>query len=149
LFDLWNEEATPILDKADSLQELGNIIHMDGQVCNGGFYQWVANGYASGSIEGCIKFVRAMDTPEAKVVFELLRKVYPRINLNVQNKGCFGDYFKDTKHRSYGSPNNGSADEEDFQDDSQEWDKLYYDINKKFMEQAAEILLPKLKEILK
>lgn len=98
------------------------------QVENGGFYQWVDNGYVS-SIEYLLLVLKEMDTETSKKVAELLENIRPFVISGVKNTGCFGKYL--------------TLDHEDVMDNIEfnYLDDEYYNINEKFMEDCEEFLI--------
>ena len=72
---------------------LGNLNY---QVENGGFTQWVDNGYCSReSTTALFSFLKSLGTVEADKVTKMIRKVCKYVNLDAEHKGCLGGYLKD------------------------------------------------------
>lgn len=114
---------------------LGNLNY---QVENGGFHQWVSNGYCSRmAVETLNEFLTKLGTPEALEVLGMVNKVADCVDLDATNMGFCGDYWTD-------EPDYDEEDEEWGYDPEQErinnlnsLDNRFYEINDALM-QAAE-----------
>lgn len=117
----WQKTLTPIEKKA---VVLGNLNY---QVQNGGFFQWVDNGYVT-DIKFLISVLKEMDTEVSKNVIKLLEDIKPFVIPNAVNRGCFGNYL--------------NLDYEDIREniDFHYLDDEYYKFNEKFEEECEEYL---------
>jgi hypothetical protein len=122
-YEQWYKVLTEIEKKA---VVLGNLNY---QVENGGFYQWVDNGYVA-DIHFLIEVLEEMYTDNSKKIIELLNDIKPYVIPNVKNTGCFGKYL--------------DLDSEEYLGDVIDldtMDKLYYEINTEFMEECESYLI--------
>lgn len=96
-YDRWqNGEFTShedMCNKVDQIHRdaiyLGNLHY---QVCNGGFQQWVDNGYGLNARE-TIEALEKVGTPNAKNTIDLIEGLEPYIDINQKNEGFFQNYW--------------------------------------------------------
>lgn len=106
---------------------------LDCQVCNGGFRQWVDNGYGQ-RIEDTLAAVLAIGTELSGQVATALNKLLPHINTEMEAQGCFGDYWVQQETRSRGYRASDDEDEEEEEETegpgpgiAESLDEPYYD----------------------
>lgn len=95
------EVADPVWDKQEEgktltskEEELLLLLHMDGQVKNGGFAQWVDNGYASeGKFTATREALKALGTQTAKTIDDMVAQLEEYIIEDAECKGFFGNYW--------------------------------------------------------
>ena len=99
---------TPRLDQDDYLKSLTPmekiaqlLAWLNYQVENGGWRQWVDNGYAV-SVDETIDVVNKIGTPSAKIISEILVKLEPHIDQSVSNTGFFGSYWITEEEEPWG-----------------------------------------------
>lgn len=105
---------------------LGNLNY---QVENGGFNQWVDNGYCTG-ISDAKEALNKLGTETAKQVHLMLEKVekYLRdevVSGEAESRGCGGDYYDDDKcgydsYTCYGCGGSGEVDNPDYDPDDED-----------------------------
>ena len=92
-YDKWrgnNWRYSRFLLNLDSLERRAVILgNFNSQVLNGGFQQWVDNGYASGGGRELLVILNEMG---AERVIELVKLVLEHVDLSLENRG-FGDYW--------------------------------------------------------
>lgn len=71
---------------------LGNLNY---QVENGGFQQWVDNGYASEALPGLLDFLKELGTENANKVWVMLTKLGKYTSVGVMNQGFGATYWED------------------------------------------------------
>lgn len=99
--------------------------HFNYQVENGGFSQWVFNGYAKAAEPFLFKILRNMNTPLSKKVTKLTEEALYKIELNDK---------KSNRYSHYGE------DEEDEYISTDEECNHYYKINDEFMKDCLHYL---------
>lgn len=70
-------------------QDLVRIAAMDGQVLNGGFSQWIGNGYSENG-EALLEALRRLETPHCATVRDIVQKA-----LEMGNEPCDVEDFDD------------------------------------------------------
>lgn len=68
---------------------LGNL---NSQVLNGGFCQWVDNGYAA-QADTVLRVLARIDTDSTKAVSEMIKRIKLHFKTDVENKGCMNSYW--------------------------------------------------------
>lgn len=99
-YDKWREcrgwSYGEFLSNLDALERkavvLGNFNH---QVLNGGFQQWVDNGYASGSGMELLTVLSDMGTPSSRILRGIVVSVLVHVDLGIEKDGCFTNYWLD------------------------------------------------------
>lgn len=139
---------TPLEKKA---VVLGN---MNYQVQNGGWIQWVDNGYAVRSgINTLIETLSEINTDESKKAKELVEHVTRFVDLDADTRGFNRDYWlkEEVPGNSY---RHGFGYYDEYDDEEEEnipnldiQDKEYYEIDDKLVDQIEEFLT-KMKEVL-
>jgi hypothetical protein len=88
-YDKWEKG----MNKADFLESLDSpeaeavvLGNLNYQVQNGGFYQWIDNGYAELSASDVLFVLKRMKTPAARAVIKMVRQV-----IEYMDSGAFGD----------------------------------------------------------
>jgi len=98
-----NESYEDFLDSLPTVERHAVLLGtMDGQVKNGGWKQWVGNGYAT-QLQMVLRVLKQMGTDSAQKVVGMLRKLAPYIDSEMENRGTFHRYWK-----------NGDGPDEDF-----------------------------------
>lgn len=98
------------------------------QVQNGGFSQWVCNGYGQERWE-LVRVLRAIGTPRAAAVERMVLEIGRQLN-DRPNGGCFGDYLKNDTDRGH----------QKLADTCEPFDTMYYAQNKEFEEDCERYL---------
>ncbi len=102
----------------------------DGQVCNGGFSQWVCNGYALHARETSM-ILGFIGTDNAKKAKTMVDKLSRHLDFNAKNEGCFGDYWLNSDY------------EEQIEIEMSEYDDEYYTFNEALRDEVEEHLARK------
>ena len=145
-FASHEEMCEKISPEAKMAVYIGNFNY---QVCNGGFLQWVCNGYGL-NLDETVKALKEIGTKNAKISIQLLERIRPHLNFDANNHGCFGDYWKTSKcdcDFGYRSSYDGEEEEacsecdgngtiEDKPDFLDELDDLYYEFNEALMDEV-------------
>jgi hypothetical protein len=126
---------------------LGNFNY---QVENGGFMQWVDNGYAVhfDELVTTIKEMRGDGSKEVEEILNMLSEIKPHIQTDpykVRNRGFFGRGYWAFEQggRTYDDDGNEDNHEDDWEEVREVSDRLsnqYYEINEEFMNQVEEFL---------
>lgn len=103
---------------------LGNLNY---QVENGGFQQWVGNGYAQNIellIEALNRFAKWEDIPEnalryVQELLDFLDTIEEFLDLSKKDRGCMGNYLRDNSDEGYA----------EFQYTVDPMDTRFYEIN--------------------
>jgi transcription antitermination factor NusG len=101
-YDLWkdseNKDIATYEDMVTKTSRLHQIAVLLGtlnyQVCNGGFSQWVENGYAI-QINHVIDALTEVGTPLALQVIEMISPLILYVDVTAENKGMIGNYWLD------------------------------------------------------
>jgi len=103
-------------DSMSSVERSAYLLNvLIGQVLNGGFHQWVGNGYAL-RLQETLAVVTAIGTPNSAAVAAALAALSPVINFEVSDEGCCGDYWVEPR----GSRRGFHADDEEEGQDEEE-----------------------------
>lgn len=120
--------AKQLTNLEETAKLLGNLNY---QVQNGGWSQWVGNGYAqNGNANRLKQILVAMAGPCAINVRGWLETICKYVDLNVGDRGCMGDYLKQHSE-SY---------EQSFQEVCEPLDTEYYAQNDAFMAECETYL---------
>lgn len=122
---IWENLVKSAREKQHTKAERASLllVNLDGQVKNGGFSQWVYNGYASGEGAELLDVLKKMaNSPNAAAVRDDVKKILEYVK-QVPNRGFFGNYLK----------KDGDFYFEEFQGVADEADSRYYEINDGFM----------------
>ncbi len=93
--DLEEVSSEEFLDELDPLTRKAVILgNLNYQVGNGGFVQWVDNGYASCQMVQLKRILTKMDTELSKKTLTLIAKVEPLIIIGAKNRGMNGEYWQ-------------------------------------------------------
>lgn len=96
LYKRWGAQNLTFKEFLHSLsidEEVAVLIGvLDSQVCNGGFRQWVDNGYAIYVTE-VVNALYTVGTPTAKKVVNMLLKIQPFLDMDLEYEGPFGEYW--------------------------------------------------------
>lgn len=117
----YNEFLYNLNTKEQQAVLLGNLNY---QVGNGGFDQWVSNGYATHG-EDVIEVLQLMATPIATELVERLPDLLDFVDLDQDNRGC-DDYWKDPEDIP-----------SEMMDELANW---FYSVNEQFEEEVEEFL---------
>lgn len=112
VYGFWNSPEGEGLDKAELIDTVlekfgkkhvyalvaGNLNY---QVCNGGFQQWVDNGYAFAQYNEVVDLLQTMNTKNSLAILEMIESFADGINFDVKDNGCFGDYWEDEGECEY------------------------------------------------
>lgn len=134
-YKTWSQDKSyeDFLDGLDQLSRdavlLGN---MNSQVQNGGFHQWVENGYAT-HIHEVVEALEKLEGSAPLRVKKMLEKVEPYLNDCRENRGCMGNYLNLPSWGSEGSDEEYDAMTSEFN----ELDTDYYSFSKEFEEVVA------------
>lgn len=130
-------------DFVESLDPLSReavlVAGLNGQVLNGGFRQWVDNGYAV-KIKETLQVLACVEGDATRKVAGMVERLSEFVRTDVESRGCFGDYWvEDDDRDAYGGRDfydEGYYEEEDGPSEgemlAEEMDDGYYDIDKKF-----------------
>lgn len=133
-------------DWTEKEKVLWYLAHLNGQVCNGGFSQWVDNGYAvDGGYYETILALNVLGTPTAQTVLEMLTQLEEYLKLDVPDRGFLGDYWKTEKvssgHGFHFSGDNEDEDEEEEENPGFElarsFDSPYYELGDNILLEEA------------
>jgi hypothetical protein len=128
-YDKWQDKMKyeEFLSELDTKEKhavlLGNLNY---QVQNGGFYQWVDNGYATNGQYLIEILQHLMKSPIALELAERLPDLLDFVDMTKKNRGIFGNYWLD-----------GDDVPEEMMDDLTNW---FYSVNDKFEEEVEEFL---------
>lgn len=130
----WHETLTELEKRA---VVLGNMSY---QVLNGGFHQWVSNGYY---LDGAllIAYLTEMDTKLSRSLIRIVNKVLSYTNPDAKRAGMMGRYWKHEK--SNGSRWRDEEEENDVEEvviDLDEHDNEYYSFSSDFDREVEEYL---------
>ena len=94
-YDKWKQNRdwsyNQFLLNLDSIEKKAVILgNFNSQVLNGGFVQWVDNGYASG---GGRELLVILDEMGDQRVSQLVKPVLEHVDLSLENRGWGGDYW--------------------------------------------------------
>lgn len=139
-YDRYPKDKTPFFSvltpREKKVVALGNLNY---QVENGGFHQWVSNGYCNrASVKALREILPEIGTDEAKAVLEMVNEVAEMVDLEAEDNGCFGSYWlSDSDPHDY-------DDDDDYEDDCgpslDHLDTAFYKINNALMTQAEETI---------
>lgn len=125
-YDRWHKNEWSYEEMLDACTQsereavlLGNLNY---QVNNGGFIQWVDNGYAT-RIAEVVDVLESVGGSTISNIISMLNRVYPYLNEGFKNKGCAGEYFLRMDDEEY----------EDMIADLDELDSRFYAANEEFM----------------
>lgn len=126
------EDRTELEDKACLLAELNY------QTCNGGFPQWVDNGYGV-RWQDTVDVLKEVGTKNAMKAIALIETFAEFIDDSKENRGCFGDYWlteTDTCYEICYDEENDEEYEEEYEEEyNPGWDyadkasSKYYEFN--------------------
>lgn len=105
------------------------LAHLNYQVQNGGFSQWVDNGYASEEGRAVLKILRGSSNPSMRLVSKMVTDVMQFV-IKKPSKGIMGDYLK----------NGSDSGSTRFYEFCEPLSDQFYEINEEFM-MAVEIFL--------
>jgi len=116
---------------------LGNLNY---QVCNGGFRQWVDNGYAL-HLRDAVPLLEKVGTENALKVVEMLRQLDDHIDYNKEDRG-WDDYWKRPEPHPYFGRDDYYEDEEDSEGEviAESLDDGFYAINEQLLDEIEEFL---------
>ncbi len=127
---------------------LGNF---NNQVCNGGFQQWVDNGYATQGryVLRILKdIIQHPSTPSNKIdalesLYKRVQKLLKYVKPGLKNKGFCGDYWKDRRSKS-GAAFASEQDDWYYEQDFEELFECYiHEIDKELAAPQLEIRVEK------
>ena len=127
---LMNEAYESDCNSPTFLQDLDDVHryavvlgNMNYQVENGGWEQWVYNGYCT-AYPILMEALEIMDTENAKKIIKMVERVGEDLYDEVlegteEDKGCGGDYIDKNKHSCYDCDGIGTVYTEDYDDDGE------------------------------
>lgn len=133
-YNEWQSKKIPRKNWLNSIDELhkeavllGNLNY---QVCNGGFYQWVSNGYGLEvnevmSLLNTIYNEHGIDL--CRQVYDMVNEIEPFIDTDKECEGCSGYYL-------VGDYDDNDDTEEEFGNICDIMDDKFYEINERFEE---------------
>jgi len=104
--------------KSKSQKHLDAVVagNLNYQVCNGGFGQWVDNGYAVDAWDHVEDLLNRMGTKNSKAILRMLESFKEYISFDSSERGCFGCYWISNGPQECGwcdmGVNEGDYDEE-------------------------------------
>lgn len=126
--EIWDKKERTETDK-----KLVALLEMDGQIKNGGFNQWVDNGYASKDFGIIRKTLKEMGTQTTKTIDNLLTQIEPFIKHNAKYEGFSGNYWNENDEEDYYEDDEEDCCEEEKQEPGREiaesLDDLYYNLD--------------------
>lgn len=127
------EWMTLLTEQEKKAVVVGNLNY---QVENGGFVQWVDNGYYLDS-EILKKVLTDMDTENSKKILKMVEEVLAETNPNAKRIGFFGSYWlSDVENDDvYDEDEDSSFDNMPSHSSFNNLDEEYYTLNEKFMEE--------------
>lgn len=154
-FEIWkNGDVECQFESAKQISQkhLDAIVAIcfNGQVCNGGFCQWVDNGYASSSIEFLIDLLERMETKNSNKILRMVRQLAEYINVEKKNIGFGGNYWENPC--PYCNGEGFDTEDDEYEEchecngtgyivpDLDKMDDTYYEINEKWMEEVNDYL---------
>lgn len=125
----WDKDEN---DRTVKEEKLIALLNMDGQVKNGGFAQWVDNGYASKDFHTVRRALKEMSTQTTKTIDDLLIRLEPYIKYDANYEGFFGDYWS-------------CCDEEDEPGrmTAESLDDCYYDLDNQLLDELVLLMTDK------
>lgn len=147
-FPVWEGILNSIEEKefedcSDLEQTAILLANLNYQVENGGFSQWVDNGYGLKWRE-TIQSLRQVGTQNAMKVIDLIGTFSDYIKDDCEDRGCFGDYWieEDNNDYYYGSGNDEDDDYEEEENPgffyAREADHPYYEIYEELKKEIEE-----------
>jgi hypothetical protein len=126
--DLHRRPYREFIDELIPLQRkavlLGNLNY---QVNNGGFSQWIMNGYAL-EAERVERLLREIGTPTCLKVADLVKQIVPLIDFESRDHGCMGSYLKSERRQR----ERRRYEEDEGEEEHESFEKLddeFFDIN--------------------
>jgi hypothetical protein len=133
--DLHGVSRIEFLDELQPVQRKAVLIgNLNYQVQNGGFDQWIGNGYALQALR-VSALLKQIGTPTCLKVREMVEEILPFLNLDSREQGCLGSYLKSDLNRRRWD------DEEECEDETEghsfdHLDDKFYDLNEEFMKEV-------------
>jgi hypothetical protein len=130
---------------------LGNL---NCQVENGGFYQWVDNGYGQMAHEA-VEYLNKIGTENAKKVAKWIEDLIPHIDFDQEGLGCFTQHWViETETYCETVQGDWNEEEEEYEEYEEEYeeeycggwsiakglDSQYYELNKELMKEILNYL---------
>lgn len=91
------------------------------QVENGGFMQWIENGYATSCFDVLVDLLTKMNTKNSNTILKFIKEFENDLNFDSDNKGYMGDYWKNERQRCEYCDGDGYTTIED--DDGETYDE--------------------------
>ena len=111
------------------------VLNLDGQVCNGGFSQYVTNGYCSEEGFNLPEDLKTIGTETALTVANFINNILPLVEKK-PSTGCFNNYWVNDPEDNFHDGDDEEVFDEDLDPNFQavsQYDDPFYEINEQLL----------------